>query len=64
MRMDDDGKEGVQAKSEPTKGERAEGAEEPIETVGTGSMLGIGCLIVVALLVLLAIASRWFGVTW
>lgn len=39
---------------------------EPVAqtTVGTGSALGIGCLAVVALFVLLALAYRWFGGTW
>jgi hypothetical protein len=64
MKMDEESKEGVQAQSEAARGERPERADESLETVGTGSMLGIGCLIVVVVLVLLAIASRWFGVTW
>ena len=33
-------------------------------TVGTGSMLGIGCLVVVILLVLVAFAIRWFAGSW
>jgi len=33
-------------------------------TVGTGSMLGIGCLVTVILLVLVAIAVRWFAGSW
>ena len=33
-------------------------------TVGTGSMLGIGCLVTVILLVLVAIAIRWFAGSW
>jgi hypothetical protein len=33
-------------------------------TVGTGSMLGIGCLVTVILLVLVAFAIRWFAGSW
>jgi hypothetical protein len=33
-------------------------------TVGTGSMLGIGCLVTVILLVLVAFAVRWFAGSW
>ena len=33
-------------------------------TVGTGSMLGIGCLVTVILLVLVAFAIRWFAGGW
>lgn len=33
-------------------------------TIGTGSMLGLGCLVVVALFVLFALAYRWLGGTW
>jgi hypothetical protein len=33
-------------------------------TVGTGSMLGIGCLVTVILLVLVAFAIRWFTGSW
>lgn len=36
----------------------------PQSTVGTGSMLGIGCLIAVVLLVVIALAFRWIGGTW
>jgi hypothetical protein len=33
-------------------------------TVGTGSMLGLGCVVIVILLVLAAIAIRWFAGGW
>jgi hypothetical protein len=33
-------------------------------TVGTGSMLGIGCLVTVILFVLVAFAIRWFAGSW
>jgi hypothetical protein len=33
-------------------------------TVGTGSMLGLGCVVTVFLLVLVAIAVRWFTGGW
>jgi hypothetical protein len=33
-------------------------------TVGTGSMLGLGCVVIVILLVLVALAIRWFGGGW
>ena len=33
-------------------------------TVGTGSMLGIGCLVTVILLVIVAFAIRWFAGSW
>ena len=33
-------------------------------TTGTGSMLGIGCLVTVILLVLVAFAIRWFAGSW
>jgi hypothetical protein len=33
-------------------------------TIGTGSTLGIGCLITVILLVLVAFAIRWFAGSW
>lgn len=33
-------------------------------TIGTGSMLGIGCLVTVILLVLVAFAIRWFAGSW
>jgi hypothetical protein len=33
-------------------------------TVGTGSMLGLGCVVIVILLVLVALAIRWFGGSW
>jgi len=33
-------------------------------TLGTGSVLGIGCLVAVILLVLVAFAIRWFGGSW
>ncbi len=33
-------------------------------TVGTVSMLGIGCLVTVILLVLVAFAIRWFAGSW
>jgi hypothetical protein len=33
-------------------------------TVGTGSMLGIGCLVTVILLVLVAFAVGWFAGSW
>jgi hypothetical protein len=37
---------------------------EPSSTVGTGSVLGLGCLVVVVVLVLLAIAFRLLGGRW
>jgi hypothetical protein len=33
-------------------------------TVGTGSMLGLGCVVTVILLVLAALAIRWLGGGW
>jgi hypothetical protein len=33
-------------------------------TIGTGSTLGIGCLVTVILLVLVAFAIRWFAGSW
>jgi hypothetical protein len=33
-------------------------------TVGTGSMLGLGCVVIVILLVLVAFAIRWFAGGW
>ena len=33
-------------------------------TVGTGSMLGLGCVVTVILLVLVALAIRWLGGGW
>jgi hypothetical protein len=33
-------------------------------TVGTGSMLGLGCVMVVIVLVLVAFAVRWFAGGW
>jgi hypothetical protein len=33
-------------------------------TVGTGSMLGLGCVVIVILLVLVALAIRRFGGGW
>jgi hypothetical protein len=33
-------------------------------TVGTGSMLGLGCVVAVILLVLVALAIRWLGGGW
>ena len=33
-------------------------------TVGTGSMVGLGCVIIVILLVLIALAIRWFAGSW
>ena len=33
-------------------------------TVGTGSMLGLGCVVMVILLVLIALAIRWFAGSW
>jgi hypothetical protein len=39
---------------------------DPVDstTVGTGSMLGIGCLVTVILLVIVAFAIRWFAGSW
>jgi hypothetical protein len=49
----------------PTNTAAAESAaEDAVSTVGTGSVLGIGCLIVVVLLIAIAIAFRWFGGSW
>jgi hypothetical protein len=39
-------------------------AGDALSTVGTGSVLGIGCLVVVVLLIVIAIAFRWFGGSW
>jgi hypothetical protein len=33
-------------------------------TVGTGSVLGLGCVVTVIVLVLAALAIRWFGGGW
>jgi hypothetical protein len=33
-------------------------------TVGTGSVLGLGCVVTVILLVLVALAIRWFTGGW
>jgi hypothetical protein len=33
-------------------------------TVGTGSVLGLGCVVAVILLVLVALAIRWFAGGW
>jgi hypothetical protein len=33
-------------------------------TVGTGSTLGLGCVVLVILLVLVALAIRWFTGGW
>jgi hypothetical protein len=33
-------------------------------TVGTGSMLGLGCVATVILLVVVALAIRWFSGVW
>jgi hypothetical protein len=33
-------------------------------TVGTGSTLGLGCAVIVILLVLVAFAIRWFAGGW
>jgi hypothetical protein len=33
-------------------------------TVGTGSVLGLGCVVAVVVLVLVAVAIRWFGGGW
>jgi hypothetical protein len=39
---------------------------EPVvsTTVGTGSMLGLGCVAIVILLVLVALAIKWFTGSW
>ncbi len=54
--------------TEPETGRAATGETEPRNTiqstVGTGSVLGIGCLVVVVLLVLVALIYRWLGGTW
>ncbi|MCC7021648.1 MAG: hypothetical protein IT338_02405 [Thermomicrobiales bacterium] len=34
------------------------------ETVGTGSAIGIGCLVLMVLLIIAAVAFRWGGVSW
>lgn len=36
----------------------------PSETIGTGSALGIGCLLLMVLLILAAVVFRWGGVSW
>jgi hypothetical protein len=36
----------------------------PSTTVGTGSALGVGCLIVVVVLVLIALTVRWLTGSW
>lgn len=33
-------------------------------TLGTGSMLGLGCVLAVVLLVVVALAIRWFAGGW
>jgi hypothetical protein len=39
--------------------------EDPsASTVGTGSFIGIGCILIVLAFVLLALAYRWWGGTW
>jgi hypothetical protein len=38
--------------------------EANASTVGTGSVIGIGCILVVLAFVLLAVAYRWWGGTW
>ena len=54
--------------SDPDRGSdgHSDAAPDPLvsTTVGTGSMLGIGCLVTVILLVLIAFAIRWFTGSW
>ena len=54
--------------SDPDRGSdgQPDVAPDPVvsTTVGTGSMLGIGCLVTVILLVLAAFAIRWFTGSW
>jgi hypothetical protein len=38
--------------------------ESTVSTVGTGSVLAIGCIVLALLLVLIALAYRWLGGTW
>lgn len=37
---------------------------EPGTTVGTGSVLGIGCVVAVVILVVIAVVLRWLTGTW
>ena len=54
--------------SDPDRGSdgQLDVAPDPVvsTTVGTGSMLGIGCLVTVILLVLVAFAIRWSAGGW
>ena len=54
--------------SDPDRGSggQPDAAPDPVvsTTVGTGSMLGVGCLVTVILLVLVAFAIRWFTGSW
>jgi hypothetical protein len=36
----------------------------PSTTVGTGSALGLGCVVAVVLFVLIALAARWLAGSW
>jgi hypothetical protein len=47
----------------PENGSDEAGAA-PSTTVGTGSVLAIGCLVAVVLLVIVAFAVRWAGGGW
>lgn len=49
---------------ETDPGEVAPLGESEAPTVGTGSAIGVGCLILVVVLVLAALAYRWLGGTW
>jgi hypothetical protein len=52
--------------SDPTRGAAAEepAARVAETTVGTGSALGIGCVVALVALVLVAFAVRWLTGAW
>jgi hypothetical protein len=58
----------VGAESDPDRGsddhQDAPLDAEASTTVGTGSVLGLGCVVAVILLVLVALAIRWFTGGW
>jgi len=63
-----DSPEGIEVKVEEAPGRTspisAESGTAQHTTVGTGSVLGIGCLVAVVLLVVIAFAFRLLGGTW
>jgi hypothetical protein len=58
----------METSSDPERGPDGQPAVPPdpvvSTTLGTGSVLGIGCLVAVTLLVLVAFAIRWFAGSW